>query len=161
MLAVKANQASLYRAIQAAFQPELNETSRLEQFQIEQQHGRLDARFYAVAEVDHKSRPFNQWIGIQRKGVTMGFRQKKGKPPTLEYRYYISSKALNEAEFADSVRSHWAIESMCWQLDVCIKEDDYQIYKDHGAQNWAIMRQLALNMFKAEPSMASLVTKRN
>lgn len=161
LLAVKTNQESLYLAIRAAFEEQLNAEPCLEQFYVEQQHGRLEARFYAVQEINHKAAPFSQWKGAKSIGVTMGFRKEKGKAPTLDYRYYISSKALDKEEFADAVRGHWAIESMHWQLDVCLKEDDCQIYKDHGAQNWSIMRQFSLNMLKAEPSKASLITKRN
>ena len=45
---------------------------------------------------------------------------------TMEQRYFISSKALVQDEFARAVRGqHWAIEnSLHWVLDVTMGEDD-------------------------------------
>lgn len=72
----------------------------------------------------------------------------KGKKLDLEYRYYISSKELTAEQAASAVRGHWGIESMYWVLDVSMKENACQIYKDHGAENVACLCYLSLNMFE-------------
>jgi len=42
---------------------------------------------------------------------------------------------------------------------LCMAEDACQIYQDHGAENWAMLRQAALNMLRSEPSKGSIPAK--
>jgi predicted transposase YbfD/YdcC len=45
------------------------------------------------------------------------------------------------------VRGHWGIEnSLHWVLDIAFREDDCRIRKGYGAQNFAVLRHLALNL---------------
>ncbi|MBE8168466.1 MAG: ISAs1 family transposase [Shewanella sp.] len=75
--------------------------------------------------------------------------------------YYICSTELTEDKFAEAVREHWAVEnSLHWVLDVTMREDACQIYKDNGAENWGILRQTALNMLRKEKTKVSMPTKR-
>lgn len=91
----------------------------------------------------------------------MTYQQNPGKEPTLEYRYYISSAALSAHQFAEAVRGHWNIESQLhWVLDATMREDACQIFRDHGAQNMTILRQLSLNMLRAEDTQISMRRKR-
>jgi len=90
----------------------------------------------------------------------MSFRQQHGKSPELTYRYHISSASLSEKQLAEAVRSHWAVEnSLHWVLDVSMGEDDCQIHQNHGAENWSMLRHLALNMLRAESSKGSIPAK--
>ena len=51
------------------------------------------------------------------------------------------------------VRSHWGIENQLhWVLDVVMDEDQARNRKDHGPHNLALLRKLALNLAKLEPS---------
>ena len=55
------------------------------------------------------------------------------------------------------MRSHWGIEnSLHWVLDVVMDEDQARNRKDHGPQNLALLRKLALNLAKLEPSKGSM-----
>jgi len=66
---------------------------------------------------------------------------------TVETRYFISSLEENAEKFANSVRSHWRIEnSLHWILDVALREDDCRIRKDNAPQNFAVLRQIAVNI---------------
>lgn len=50
-----------------------------------------------------------------------------------------------------ATRSHWQIESsLHWVLDVAFREDENRVGKDHGAQNVATLRHIALNLLKQE-----------
>ena len=92
--------------------------------------------------------------------MSLSFRQAPGKAPELTYRYHISSAPLTEQQLASAVRSHWAIENnLHWVLDVSMSEDDCQIYQNHGAENLATLRQIALNMLRAESTQASIPRK--
>ena len=90
----------------------------------------------------------------------MSFRQQQGKAPELTYRYHISSASLSEKQLAEAVRSHWAVEnSLHWVLDVSMGEDDCKTHQNHGAENWSMLRHLALNMLRAESSKGSIPAK--
>lgn len=55
------------------------------------------------------------------------------------------------------MRSYWAVEnSLHWALDVTMGEEYCQIYQNHGAENWSMLRHLALNMLRAESSKGSI-----
>ena len=57
----------------------------------------------------------------------------------------------NAEEFGGSVRQHWGVEnSLHWVLDVTFREDDCRIRKDNAAENFAIVRHIALNLAKSE-----------
>jgi hypothetical protein len=47
------------------------------------------------------------------------------------------------------IRTHWAIEnSLHWVLDIAFREDESRLRKDNGAQNFAVLRHMALNLLK-------------
>ena len=51
-------------------------------------------------------------------------------------------------------RGHWAIEnSLHWILDVVMHEDGARNRKDNSAENFAIIRHLALNLMQNDPSV--------
>ncbi len=76
-------------------------------------------------------------------------------------RYYVSSAALTPEALAKAVRAHWAIEnSLHWVLDVTFDEDRARNRKDHGPENLAILRKLALNILQSARKDISIRRKR-
>ena len=77
----------------------------------------------------------------------MSTRTAKGKTST-QTRYYLLSDP-NAKHFAKAVRGHWGIENrLHWVLDVTMGEDANRTSKDHGPENLAILRRLALNLLR-------------
>lgn len=142
LLAVKANQESVYQTVKTAFDKTDTGTSA-----IEQQKSRVEYREALTA--DASSLLFDEkWPAIKTVGKIISYRLNQGKE-TLQYRYYISSAVLNAQQLADAVRCHWAVENQLhWVLDVSLKEDDCQIYRGHGAENLARLRQATVNILK-------------
>ncbi len=71
-----------------------------------------------------------------------------------ERRYYISSLKDDAKCFADAVRRHWEIEnSLHWVLDVAFREDDCRKRNAYAAENFAIIRHIALNLLRKEKSL--------
>jgi predicted transposase YbfD/YdcC len=63
--------------------------------------------------------------------------------------------------FGHAVRSHWGVEnSLHWVLDVIFREDDSRIRTGYGAENFNVIRQIALNLLKKEASKLSIKRKR-
>lgn len=148
LLAVKGNQPSLYEAVKKALSPHISAKST-QPMSIEHAHGRHEIREYHVIAADILSNDFAQWSEMKSLGVAVSFRYQKGKTPTLDYRYYISSRKLDTKVFGQAVRSHWGIEnSLHWVLDVSMSEDACQIYRGNAPEILASTRQLGLNMLK-------------
>jgi hypothetical protein len=57
-------------------------------------------------------------------------------------------------------RAHWGVENgLHWVLDVTMSEDQARNHKDHGPQNIALLRRLALNLARLEGSKGSMKGK--
>ena len=73
---------------------------------------------------------------------------------SVQSRYYISSLAGQAKTLLAATRRHWSIEnSLHWSLDVTFREDHSRVRKDHGPQNLAVLRQIALNLLKQETTL--------
>ena len=86
-------------------------------------------------------------------------REATGKT-TTETAYYLLSAPLVAERFDEVVSHHWGIEnSLHWVLDVTISEKQSRSRKDHSPENLALLRRLALNLAKLEPSKGSMKGK--
>jgi predicted transposase YbfD/YdcC len=70
---------------------------------------------------------------------------------SAEDRYFIGSATTQASEALSATRTHWQVEnSLHWILDIAFREDECRIRKGNGAQNFAILRHIALNALKQE-----------
>ena len=96
----------------------------------------------------------NSIIRIQRE-------RREDQQISHETAYYISSLSANAALIVDATQHHWSIEnSFHWVLDVTFSEDASRIRMGQSSQNMAVLRSLALNILKQDPSKSSLKQKR-
>jgi predicted transposase YbfD/YdcC len=66
----------------------------------------------------------------------------------------IHSLEADAKELNRVIRSHWSIENcLHWVLDIAFREDDSRIRKDHGPENMATLRHIALNLLKQDKSI--------
>ena len=77
-----------------------------------------------------------------------------GDQTSVERRYFISSLTGGDAkQMAEAIRGHWGIENeLHWTLDVAFREDDCRVRVGYAAQNFSLLRQLALSLLKRESS---------
>ena len=116
-------------------------------------HGRIDTRkVWATGEIKWLGRR-GEWKNLSSVIVVESIRRENAKEkPTISRRYYISSIKCQSAEkFATLIRNHWSIENaQHWTLDVAFNEDQSRVRKDHGDQNLAVMRRLALGLLRRD-----------
>jgi len=155
LLAVKDNQPSLHQAIQNYFS-DANEAN-FEGYNIDyaethnKGHGRIEERrcwvgYDALPRIDNSQ----NWKALETIVMVESKRTVDGKT-TIEHRYYISSSDSTASKLLSASRSHWGIEnSLHWRLDIAFREDESRIRKGYGAENFAILRHLALNLLKKE-----------
>jgi predicted transposase YbfD/YdcC len=75
--------------------------------------------------------------------------------------YFIASLPPDAERLLRAVRHHWRIEnSLHWVLDVIFHEDDARLRIGHGAENFAILRRMVLNLLRRHPANLSLKRKR-
>ena len=164
VLAVKGNQEGLHREITSFFEDyEQHESAGVEigfHQSEESGHGRRDHRMYWQAAVPAAIRHSGHGEDVQTIGMTANHRTVNGRT-SIERRYYISSLPLGIEGFAHAVREHWGIEnSLHGRLDVIYREDDSRIHKNHGPENMALLRRMALTLLKQETaSKASIANK--
>jgi predicted transposase YbfD/YdcC len=119
-------------------------------------HGRIDTRrVWATDQIDWlKNRA--DWKKLTSVVVVESTRRLVGSDKTTtERRYFISSLPCQSGErFATLVRNHWSIENaQHWTLDVAFNEDQSRVRKDHGDQNLAALRRIALGLLRRDKSV--------
>ena len=98
----------------------------------------------------------HQWPGLAAVGKITASRQQGGRT-SVESRYYLLSQAFKPVRFNHIVREHWGIGNrLHWVLDVVFNEDQSRNRKDHCPGNLALLRKLALNLARLEPSKGSI-----
>ena len=119
---------------------------------VEKDHGRIEVRRCWSVEDVAWLRDKEEWSGLRSICAVEAERlELTTRKQSIETRYFISSLAGNAKELMRVVRKHWAVEnSLHWVLDVAFREDQCQIRKDNGAENFAMLRHIAVNLLKRE-----------
>lgn len=86
--------------------------------------------------------------------------EQRGKT-TVTRHLHVSSRPLTPADYLEAARAHWAVENgLHWILDVVFDEDRARNRKDHGPENLATLRKLALNILNSARPGISVRRKR-
>jgi predicted transposase YbfD/YdcC len=123
-------------------------------------HGRIDTRrVWATGQIDWlDEQRRTPWKGLASVVVVESTRKLLGKDeqaPKTHRRYFIASVPADSGErLANLIRNHWSIENaQHWSLDVAFNEDQSRVRKDHGDQNLAVLRRIALGLLRRDRSV--------
>ena len=158
VLAVKGNQGCLYEDMVGYFDWALkntfNETAYTIHETVDGDHGRIEVRrYYATSDIAWL-RNKEDWKAIETIAMVESERTVAGKATSRERRRYISNLEADAEQLGKAIRGHWSVEnSLHWVLDVAFREDASRIRKDHGPENMATMRHIALNLLKQDKSL--------
>ena len=164
VLALKANQETLYESIQDYFdtQVERDFVGVPVSYWVEEEksHGRFDERYYYQLPVPQDLPQREKWARLKTLGVAIRISEKDGEK-TIETRFYISSLRRSIKRFARLVRDHWSIENtLHWTLDMTFREDESRVRSRRLADNLSWLRRLALTLLRQHPAKKSIAMKR-
>lgn len=168
ILEVKENQGHLFEDIADVFAGAAEVAFRDVPYSyhktVDVQHDRTEIReCWAISDPEyvHYLRGYRDWSKLNSILMIRNQRTVDGKHEQLTH-YYIASPVWKADRFLQSKRSHWGIENrLHWVLDVAFQEDHHQLRKDHGPENFAVLRHIALNLLKQEHSIkAGIKAKR-
>jgi predicted transposase YbfD/YdcC len=163
LLALKGNQTLLYQEVIDYFDDALRTGAELSYHQsVDKGHGRLETRHVWTSTDLGWMTERKRWTGL-RSIVMVERKRQVGERTSTERGYYLSSHELTAERAAELVRGHWAIENgLHWVLDVVFDEDHSRIRHRRAAQNFALLRKLALTLLENETSnpRLSLARKR-
>ena len=156
VLALKDNQGRLFEDVQLLFADLEKSQYKAYAFDyaktLDKNHGRLEIRecwTISDPEVLRHLRGFENWKHLYTVSRIRAQRQ-VGAEKSCEDRYHLAS-LVGAKRILWAVRSHWGIENeLHWTLDIAFDEDHCRVRKDHGPQNFAILRHIALNLLKQE-----------
>jgi predicted transposase YbfD/YdcC len=131
---------------------------------VDGDHGRVEERKYwhttDIEWFEDKAR----WKSLRSFAKVTARRTEVSTGKTSEdSRYYISSYGQADAErAAKAIRGHWGVENeLHWVLDMAFDEDRNRCRTGDAAENFAIVRHVAVNLIKGERSKRKgVLTKR-
>ncbi|MFZ0564862.1 MAG: ISAs1 family transposase [Chlamydiales bacterium] len=166
VLALKGNQGKLHDEVENFFNQAIAvelEDSGCDYYKNEEySRGRREQReVWTIDDIEWLPQK-GKWKDLESLVCLKSTRTQKGNC-TIEMRYYISSLSSDACKLAHAIRSHWGIENkLHWQLDVSYREDGCKICKDHGAENFSVIRRATLNILKGDKkTKAGIKNKRS
>ncbi len=143
VIPVKNNQPKLYEWIENQFEQHPPDSVA---GHMEQTRDRIMQR--TVSVLGPRVGLDEAWIGVQRliRVERTGIR---GTEPVHETMFYLSSLATDAEELSRRIRDHWHIENrLHYPKDVVFAEDSAPLCDGHAPANFAILRTIALNLFR-------------
>jgi len=158
VMALKRNQGSLHDDVRRFLDDPASQVATAKPV-VDGDHGRIETRTATVSTDIRWLRDLHDWPGLVAVGKMFRVRELADKT-TTETAYYLLSSAMTAERFGEVTRAHWGIENrLHWRLDVSMNEDQARNRTGNGPENLAVLRHMALNLLRKEPSRRSLPKK--
>lgn len=163
ILSLKENHKTLYNDVKLYLDDIYQEKKLLESENyhksVEKGHGRIEIRECVISEEISWLHNKSAWKGLYGIGAIYCTIEKNGIISKQSHYFIYSCKGLNAGQIMKYKRSHWSIENnLHWVLDMTFREDESRARKDNSAENFNVIRQIALNILKSETSFKGGIT---
>jgi predicted transposase YbfD/YdcC len=119
-------------------------------------HGRLETReCWTTCDENYLLyvRDREEWQGLRTLVMVKTERRLEHKTEH-QVKYYISSLPSDAKSILSASRGHWGIENQLhWVLDIAFREDECRLRKGNGAQNFAVLRHIAVTLLQQEQTL--------
>ena len=149
ILGLKGNQETIHQAVKELFEKHEGPIDSHTSENIG--HGRIEVRECRVLEAELLDESLRkEWKGLNALIEICSTRLiEASKQHTVECRYYLGSKKQSAMLYNQQIRSHWGIENQLhWAMDVQFGEDKSRKRAANSAQNFGLIRRMALNLLK-------------
>lgn len=151
VLVLKENYPNLYTDVELYFKKPSAQCCSTD-LEVEKGHGRLETRRYWISDQIEWLEQKSEWKKFNAIGMVESTREINGER-SVECRYYLTFLTKCE-DFLRAVRRHWAVENQLhWILDVAFKEDLSRVRIENAAENFSVVRRMALNLLKQEKTV--------
>jgi predicted transposase YbfD/YdcC len=166
LLTLKANHKHAFKALQHYYAENafsVGHKLEISFDEFDDSHGRTVRRRVFIAEEAVKLPELADWPALATTLAVESIYGIKGSGKVeAHFRYFISSYQADPMRLVNAIRQHWSIEnSLHWVLDVSFDEDQCRIRDEHAAQNFSLLRKMAINILNQDTaSKLSLKAKR-
>ena len=167
-LQLKANQKETFQATRLFFDdlmvthPTVYEKLDTYREMTSNDHGRVEKREYRVLDNpnDIKLILGDRWPQVHCIGMAK-LTPKTGVDESKEEHYHLLDLPVSAEKYASLARGHWEIENgLHWILDIHFREDSSTANSDHAIENLALLRKIAFNFTKLDPTMQKKTIKK-
>lgn len=164
VFSLKGNQETIHEEVKGFFEDERQtgfKNLNHDTWEItEKGHGRIEERLYFQTSEVNWMEDKGKWKALSSIGMVDAKRTIAEKT-SEETRYFLSSLSQDAEKFAGAVRGHWSIENgLHWCLDVVMNEDQSRIRIKNAAENFSVLRRIALNLLKKAPHKKKRISMR-
>lgn len=149
ILGLKDNQEVLHNTVRELFKQPNESISISCEETVD--HGRLEIRQCRTLPADLIEKTLrDEWKGLKTLIEIQSERYILATDHySIEYRYYLGSSEQSAEVYNEQIRGHWGIENkLHWTMDVSFGEDKSRKRAGNSAQNFGIIRRVALNLLK-------------
>lgn len=163
ILSLKENQKTLYNDVKLYIDDICKDTDVINSSSyhktVEKGHGRIEVRKCVISEEIEWLRTKSDWKGLNGIGAIYCTIEKDGQKTNQSHYFIYSCKGLTAKQIMQHKRSHWSVENnLHWVLDMAFREDESRARKDNSAENFNVLRQIALNILKSEKTFKGGIT---
>lgn len=163
ILSLKENQKTLYNEVKLYLDDIVKDRDVIESLNyhktVEKGHGRLETRKCVISEEIGWLTSKTEWCGMHGIGAIYCEIEENGKKSKQSHYFIYSCKGMTAEQIMRHKRNHWSVEnSLHWVLDMAFREDESRARKDNSAENFNVLRQIALNILKSEKGFKGSIT---
>jgi predicted transposase YbfD/YdcC len=163
VLALKDNQGTLREDVEVFVEEQkandFRDTTISRDQTLDGDHGRIETRATTVIHDADWLRDRHDWPGLKSVVMVESIRETGDKTET-ETRFYITSLVMTAAQLGPVIRSHWAVESMHWVMDMVFRDDECRVRTEHAPANFTTIKHMAHNLIRKAPGKDSLRVRR-